>query len=193
MAYLKKTYTSLDFTILTKNPRDKENSSLFMNTVAFCRTERRGYKTRQILESEKPRVYAQKHRLKMPFKNSISGCNVENLGVVETSKRAKYGPDLFSLVFAMLEVWAYKIGTVPVFVVTSTVSEMAHTSNTQFSRCGMRILEAQNATKQKIKKKENKAIYSSESNCSASPGGSKNCTSYRTYLMTKVNFSCYIH
>jgi hypothetical protein len=51
---------------------------------------------------EKFRVYAQKHRLKMQFKNS--GCNIENLGVVETCKRAKYGPDLFSLVFAMLEV-----------------------------------------------------------------------------------------
>ncbi len=30
-------------------------------------------KTRQKLESEKTRVYAQKLRLKMPFKNSISG------------------------------------------------------------------------------------------------------------------------
>jgi hypothetical protein len=32
-----------------------------------------GVETRQKLESEKTRVYAQKPRLKMPFKNSISG------------------------------------------------------------------------------------------------------------------------
>jgi hypothetical protein len=30
-------------------------------------------KTRQQLESKKTRVHAQKHRLKMPFKNSVSG------------------------------------------------------------------------------------------------------------------------
>jgi hypothetical protein len=32
-----------------------------------------GMKTRQKLEFEKTRVYAQKPRLKMPFKNSVSG------------------------------------------------------------------------------------------------------------------------
>ena len=36
-----------------------------------------GEKTRQKLESEKTRVYAQKPRLKMPFKNFISGKKTE--------------------------------------------------------------------------------------------------------------------
>jgi hypothetical protein len=47
-----------------------------------------GRKTRQKVESEKTRVYAQKSQLKMPFKNSISG----SLGV----------PDLVLKVFDIL-------------------------------------------------------------------------------------------
>ncbi len=35
--------------------------------------EKRGLKTRQKLESEKTQAYAQKPRLKLPFKNFISG------------------------------------------------------------------------------------------------------------------------
>ncbi len=48
------------------NPRNKKTR------VVFFRTENRGQKARQKLESEKTRVYAQKPRLKMPFKNSIT-------------------------------------------------------------------------------------------------------------------------
>jgi hypothetical protein len=46
---------------------------------SFRRTEKRGLKTRQKLESEKTRVYAQKPRLKPPFKNSISGTRMCDL------------------------------------------------------------------------------------------------------------------
>jgi hypothetical protein len=45
-----------------KNPRNKK--SRVSSWIAFCRTEKGGEKTRQKLESEKARVYAQKPRLK---------------------------------------------------------------------------------------------------------------------------------
>jgi hypothetical protein len=52
-----------------KNPRNKKTR--VYSWIAFCRTEKWGQKNRK--NSEKTRVYAQKPRLKMPFKKSISG------------------------------------------------------------------------------------------------------------------------
>ncbi len=54
-----------------KNPRNKETR--VYSWVTFCGKEKWGQKTRQKPESEKTQVYAQKPRLKMLFKNSISG------------------------------------------------------------------------------------------------------------------------
>ncbi len=66
---LKKTILLSGFNNPYKNPQKKKTRK------TFCRTEKWGQKTkiRQELKSEKTRVYAQKPRLKMPFKNSISG------------------------------------------------------------------------------------------------------------------------
>ncbi len=50
-----------------KNPRNKKFESIYEQHFVGQKNERR------ILESEKTRVYAQKPRLKMQFKNSISG------------------------------------------------------------------------------------------------------------------------
>ncbi len=49
----------------------KSSQKICVTRIEFCRMEKQGKKTRQHLES-KARVYAQKPRLKMPSKNSIS-------------------------------------------------------------------------------------------------------------------------
>jgi hypothetical protein len=43
-----------------------------IHEISFCGTEKREEKTRQKLESEENHVHAQKPRLKLPFKNTIS-------------------------------------------------------------------------------------------------------------------------
>jgi hypothetical protein len=65
---LYKTICFSDFeNLFQKNPRNQKNS-----WIAFCRTKKWGQITRQKLESEKTWVYAQKPRLNMLLKNSIS-------------------------------------------------------------------------------------------------------------------------
>ncbi len=68
---LKKNQTLLWFKNPYKKSAKQENSSLLR--IAFCRIEKWGNRKLAKLESEKTRVYAQKPRLNMPFKNSISG------------------------------------------------------------------------------------------------------------------------
>ncbi len=58
-----------------KNPYKKNPPNMITRVsswIAFCSSEKREWKTRQKLESEKTQVYARKPRQKMPFKNSIS-------------------------------------------------------------------------------------------------------------------------
>jgi hypothetical protein len=62
---LQKTISNQYLKIQTKDLRKKENLSLFMNSLSK--------KLDKKLESEKTQVCAHKPRLKMPFKNSISG------------------------------------------------------------------------------------------------------------------------
>ncbi len=65
---LKKTILFSGLKNACKKSAKQENSSLFINS-SFSRTEKLG---RQKLESEKTRIYAQKPRITIPFKNSIS-------------------------------------------------------------------------------------------------------------------------
>ncbi len=67
--FYRKPYSNPVFKFHTKIAK-QELSCLFMHS--FCRTERRGKKTRQKLESEKTQVYAQNPRLKKHFQNSTS-------------------------------------------------------------------------------------------------------------------------
>ncbi len=68
--FLRKPYSSPVLKILSKNRRN--NKTRLYWWIAFCRTGNEGRKTRQKLESEETRFYAQKPRLKRAFKNSIS-------------------------------------------------------------------------------------------------------------------------
>ncbi len=69
--FLKKTRLYSGFKNTYKKSLKQENSNSFINSVLL--KEKWGWKTRQKFESEKIRVYAQKPRLKIPIKNSISG------------------------------------------------------------------------------------------------------------------------
>jgi hypothetical protein len=62
------TDSTLVLKIHTKKSTKQENSSLFVNSILYKGKMRVENQTK----SEKTRVYAQKPRLKMPFKKSIS-------------------------------------------------------------------------------------------------------------------------
>jgi hypothetical protein len=57
-----------------KNPYKKtaKQKNRVYGSIAFCKMEKRGWKTSQKLHYEKTRIYAQKPRLKMAYENSIS-------------------------------------------------------------------------------------------------------------------------
>jgi hypothetical protein len=75
--FYRKPYSTLVLKFMRRNPRNK--ITRVYSSIAFSRTKKRWYKTKQKLKSEKVQVYAPKPFLNMPFKNSISDNDILGL------------------------------------------------------------------------------------------------------------------